>query len=356
MNFPQLTFTRFLAASMVVFFHYSLNVSRFQGDLLHNFISQGSIAVSYFFVLSGLVMTFAYEPQKIDGTFSQRKFFIFRFARIAPLYYLAFIATLFFEIFLYHKPEKIFSVALQFFGLQAWVPGYSLDVNYVSWSVSVEFFFYLTFPILLNWMRKLSMKKLVLLSFLFWTASQFGHIFLKSIDTGAHYSLSQLNLYHPFALLSCFTTGISVGLIIIRQKEITKIPPAFSFIAISISIVALFFILSTQNFILPWVHNGLLAPIFLLLIIGLIYDKTFVSKIFSSKPLIFLGEISFGIYLLQHPVELAFRSLLDKIGPSESLVRFAVYFSLLIFISAITYLFFEKPVRKLIRNQICTSI
>jgi peptidoglycan/LPS O-acetylase OafA/YrhL len=349
-NVPQLTFTRFLAALLVVLFHYGKAAYPFNEGMLHHFVSEGAVAVSFFFVLSGLVLALVYEPQMETGEFSTRKFFTFRFARIAPLYYLAFALTLLAWLPYPDHHEKIFPNILQALGIHAWVPGYSLDGNYTSWSVSVEFFFYLCFPFLLVYMRKLPVQKLLLLSILFWAASQAGHIFLKSIDNGEHYRLSQLNLYHPLALLSCFTSGMAAGLLIVRRKTAAHWPAYFSIPAVLLSATAIFFILATDNFICPWVHNGLLVPLFLLLLCGLIYDRSSLSKILSLAPFIWLGEISYGIYLLQHPVEVAMRPLLEKIGTPESSLRLVVYLLALIAASALIYHLFEKPARKFIRN------
>ncbi len=352
MNIPQLTFTRFLAALLVVLFHYGKAAYPFNEGMLHHFVSEGAVAVSFFFVLSGLVLALVYEPQMETGEFSKPKFFTYRFARIAPLYYLAFALTFVAWIPYPDHHEKFFPNVLQALGIHAWVPGYSLDGNYTSWSVSVEFFFYLCFPFLLVFMRKLTVGKLVLLSILFWVASQAGHIFLKSIDNGEHYRLSQLNLYHPLALLSCFTSGVTIGLLIVRRKTEQKCPAYFSIPAVVLSATAIFFILATDNFICPWVHNGLLVPLFLLLLCGLIYDRSFLSKTLSLAPFIWLGEISYGIYLLQHPVEVALRPLLEKIGGEESTLRLVIYLLALIAISGLTYYLVEKPARKFFRKLV----
>jgi peptidoglycan/LPS O-acetylase OafA/YrhL len=351
-NVPQLTFTRFLAALLVVLFHYGKTAYPFNEGMLHHFVSEGAVAVSFFFVLSGLVLALVYEPQMETGEFSRRKFFTFRFARIAPLYYLAFALTFIAWLPYPGHHEKFFPNLLQALGIHAWIPGYSLDGNYTSWSVSVEFFFYLCFPFLLVFLRKLPVKKLVLLSILFWIASQVGHIFLKSIDNGEHYRLSQLNLYHPLALLSCFTSGVTVGLLIARRKTLIPWPAYVSIPAVVLSATAIFFILATDNFICPWVHNGMLVPFFLLLLCGLIYDRSFLSKTLSLAPLVWLGEISYGIYLLQHPVEVALRPLLEKIGTPDSSLRLAVYLLALIAVSAVTYHLVEKPARKFFRKLV----
>lgn len=346
MKLPQLTFTRFVAASLVVFFHYAHSVQLFGNGFLHELISQGSIAVSYFFVLSGFVLGIVYLPAAEQGNLEPKSFFRNRFARIIPLYLLAFFLSLALMLFVWHKEQPLVSVLLQAAGIHAWVPGYSLDVNYTSWSVSVEFFFYLAFPFLVKRIVRMKPRVLLIGALLFWISSQAGHIFLKSIDDGSHYRLSQLNLYHPFAHFSCFVLGLAAARFFVQLKENF---PAKTFVLLSS--IAIIFILGTGNPIRPWIHNGLLAPLFLLVIIGLAKDRSPLSAFLASRPLVWLGEISFGIYLLQHPVELALRPLLDKIGPVTDAGRFFVYFVSLILISGLVYYLFESPMRKWIRGR-----
>jgi len=56
----QITFTRFIAALSVVFFHYGSHTLPSSLPWLKESITAGPIAVNYFYVLSGFIMAIAY--------------------------------------------------------------------------------------------------------------------------------------------------------------------------------------------------------------------------------------------------------------------------------------------------------
>lgn len=87
----QLTFTRFLAAIAIVIFHYGGSAFPFQTPILKSLFSNANVGVSFFFILSGFVMMIAYGARQSEINF--REYFINRFARIYPIYFLALIAT-----------------------------------------------------------------------------------------------------------------------------------------------------------------------------------------------------------------------------------------------------------------------
>ena len=79
-----------------------------------------------------------------------------RFARVYPVYFLAILLTLFIYMF---KGIKLMDLFLNIIMLQAWVPGKALTVNFPGWSLSVELFFYISFPILFNYFYKDGYRK-----------------------------------------------------------------------------------------------------------------------------------------------------------------------------------------------------
>ena len=79
--FPQLTSVRFFAALIVILYHYDAELKPYLPSLVWNFINHGYVGVSFFFVLSGFVLTLNYIA--VDGalTTTKRKFWRARFAR-----------------------------------------------------------------------------------------------------------------------------------------------------------------------------------------------------------------------------------------------------------------------------------
>src|SRR5215203_4532966 len=91
---PQLTFTRFLAAISIVLFHYAALIFPFNIPELHYFISHANLGVSYFFVLSGFILSFVYDAEFFSKPGALKKFFIARFARIYPVYLIALLLSI----------------------------------------------------------------------------------------------------------------------------------------------------------------------------------------------------------------------------------------------------------------------
>ena len=150
-HIEALTSIRFFAAAAIVEGHsWSLFPPSFVLGLKLN---QG---VSIFFVLSGFILAYSY-PTFRDVV--ERDFFIARFARVWPLHI---VATIFLIALvpntLWPSPGGAGLItAIHYLTLtQAWFPTWSnfLSYNGVAWTLSVEAFFYLTFPLwILDWRR-----------------------------------------------------------------------------------------------------------------------------------------------------------------------------------------------------------
>jgi len=101
--------------------------------------------------------------------------------------------------------------------------------------------------------------------------------------------------------------------------------------------------------------NGLLAPIFLMVIIFLAKHKGALTKVFSYPLLILLGESSYSLYILQKPVYGIYDKLIvPRIQLSETL-HFYIFLFILIVISIASYKLFETPMRKIINKKYATN-
>ncbi len=148
-----LTSLRWFAAFAVLLRHIYGRTSLVPKGLGHDFLRQGVVGVSFFFILSGFVLTWSH----VDND-TPRAFFGRRFARIYPAYA---VAGLFTALFFVSKHldiglREIFTFTL----LQAWIPKgeYHFALNSVSWSLSVELFFYIAFPFVLPLLTRLTLN------------------------------------------------------------------------------------------------------------------------------------------------------------------------------------------------------
>ena len=145
----SLTSLRFAAALLVVVFHLSL-VAPGLGQL-GRLAAAGYVGVTFFFVLSGFVLTYSW-----GGDATAPRFYRRRFARIYPVHVL-FVAL---AMLPWGATPNWGALPANLALLQAWSPDDAVARSFsgVSWSLSCEFFFYATFPILvrvfLRWVRR----------------------------------------------------------------------------------------------------------------------------------------------------------------------------------------------------------
>ncbi|WP_371656296.1 MULTISPECIES: acyltransferase family protein [unclassified Streptomyces] len=144
---PSLTGMRFLAATAVLLCHFSLYI-RGNPDFWRNL---GQVAVSFFFVLSGFVLTWSAKP----GT-PARAVWRARAAKIFPNHLVVGAAHA--GLMLLTGKAIVAAQILPTATLtQSWIPGFNLTtaVSPVSWTLSCEVFFYLSFPLMLTWIRRI---------------------------------------------------------------------------------------------------------------------------------------------------------------------------------------------------------
>ncbi len=340
MRLEQLTFTRFLAAIAVVTFHYGRGSVLMDNETLGLFFHQALYGVSYFFILSGFVMMIAYSNKEVKA----KKYFVARFARIYPLYLCCLFAVVLFNIVL-KNPFSFADLLAHLFTVQSWIPMHAQTLNFPDWSLSVEFFFYALFPFLINVVyKRFSLTTLTVFILAFWVLSQF--LLTYAVD---HWYIPDPSIscdlihFFPLSHLNEFLLGNLVALLFLKYKE--NLNSTWNDVLVVASVVLLILLLKYPASFLY--HNGFLAIAFVPLIIFLSGDKSKIAKIFKWKPLVFLGEISFGIYLLQLPVYLFYQSVFFYLGFTFNFYVFLVF---LIAVAALSYFLIEKPCRDFINS------
>jgi peptidoglycan/LPS O-acetylase OafA/YrhL len=344
MRVEQLTFTRFVAAVSIVIYHFGTDIYPFSISGLNFLFKHADIGVSYFFILSGFVMIIAYNS-KGSNTIAADRYYVNRFSRIYPAYLLA--ALLYVLYFLVrNKNLSPGSVGLNLLVLQSWLPPYPLNINPPGWSLTVEFFFYALFPFLFNSIYlKISLRKLFLPIILFWISTQvFFNIMVNSqwyegLPSKSH----DLLFYFPLMHLNEFLIGNLGGLFLLKYRNYLRNFDRYIFV-----LIFLFLLLYRlpMNF-----HDGLMAFVFLPFILLLSLNNGFLTRLFSKKPLVFLGEISYGIYIYQIPVFFWVTGFLKYIGLDNANILFYFPFACLIVFSGLSYVYIEKPVRDAINMK-----
>jgi peptidoglycan/LPS O-acetylase OafA/YrhL len=346
MKIQQLTFTRFIAAILIVIFHLGKDIAFFTKGSLSFIFTQANVGVSYFFVLSGFVMIIAYKDKaKIDFI----EFIKNRLARIYPVYFLAIFITIGMKMFI-----KInwYDFVLNVFMIQAWIPYKALTINFPGWSISVEMFFYLIFPLLVNkFYRKYSVKSTLSLIIVFWILNQifFQLLYSKYIDV---YIFHNENMYyHPFLHLNEFLIGNLTAICFLSNyKKESNENYMFPILGLLIVVV----LLLKYHFGINY-HNGFLSLLFVPLIYLISSSNDCITNFFKKDIFVFLGEISFSVYILQRPVSKMFTPfLIEKYTGLKMEINdpklFLIRLMSLLIISSISYFMVEKPLRNKIKK------
>ena len=346
-----LTSLRFLAAFYVLLFHLSRQVAWLNPpNFFGRFISLGYTAVSFFFVLSGFVLALAYLQSA--GPVDTRRFLIARFARIYPALFSCLVLDLphflYIEIRVQHESllHILTGIAISFTALEAWFP-HIPGIDGPSWSISVEFLFYLMFPLLAPPLWRLRAR-------LFWPAAAGLYlagnllIFVIYRTYGDSFALS----YQPFGHLAEFLLGICTAhLYLIHAKS-----PCWSAITRRLSPVAA--LLAASSFLaipvfsleipVPYLQHGLLVPIYSVLILAFASGSPVIAKLFSRNGFVILGEASFALYLIHMPLLMLLRRPMQT-HPYVTPPAFAL---IAIALSVASFYYLETPARHWILTRL----
>jgi peptidoglycan/LPS O-acetylase OafA/YrhL len=292
----SLTGLRAVAALFVFCFHTSG-----YGDRVSNFwriADVGFCGVSFFFILSGLVLTWATNPR-----ISSRRFYGRRFARIYPAHVVMSVIAIVLYLHWEPKAEPLGYVLLSVVLLQAWIPSVvALQAgNGVSWSLSCEAFFYACFPFLRSVLTRWSPRARIQLGVGLAVASTVAAL-ISGLTMNGTYDLVVYE--NPLVRASEFVLGMIVGLAL-REGYRPAIRPFYGWLLLAFTWGASLLIGGTRGW-LPYrgITDALVLPAFLLLIVAYAgADLRGAATFFARPVMVYLGRISFAFYLV-HQVAL----------------------------------------------------
>lgn len=341
-----LTTFRFFAALAIVFSHALQNIR-------YDYLAS---AVSFFFVLSGFVLTYVHP--RIKGKAEFLRFWIARVARIWPLHLFTLVTVMVLQPF-GRLPFKhfVFEYFVNVSLLQCWVPvrRVAMSFNFVSWSISVELFLYFAFPFLLPFIFKRPMK-LVLIAVALYFLLAIGAAVLGLPDVDATDAISyQSFLFCPALHLYQFVLGMAVAVWWTASRHSAKGIVAWSCLEALVFGAILCFIPNLRAVSLALVQGHteyaidrqmaelLTTPVFALLIYVFASQAGILSRLFAQKWLVYLGDISFSTYMIHCIVLSPFEKIPAFFPP---IVKW-ILFGLAVFAaSGLLYALLEKPARK----------
>jgi len=367
-----LTGSRFVAAGAILILH-----GQALGYLLPPWLDLAQ-AVSYFFVLSGFILGYRY-PELADRRAIGR-FYWARFARVWPVHAfcvvvgVATVPAVFWE----STDAIVWAILpLQVLLVNAWIPfeRFVWGFNAPAWSISVEWFFYAFFPLLvLHWPRTWHWKlagSILLLSVL--VAIVYATAMPAAISPEENRVSALALLYgNPLARLFEFTLGMSVALAWHRGHERLRLSMGVATILelglLGAIVVDLYW---TGNRATAWAaaigRPGfdwrvltatplgtwaclLYAPLILVLATG----KGALAKLLATRIAVVLGESSYSLYML-HVFMLLFAARNPQWFATWSIgYRVLVGFTAIVGAAWVLWRFFERPARQWLLRRLPT--
>lgn len=323
---------RALAVLFVTFYHYKLHPA-FEG---------GFLGVDVFFVLSGYFITESILNNLENSNFSLKDFYLRRCHRLLPAFIFHIIICLITAIAILSPSELIIfgqtlissvtSTSNFYFWLNSSYFDSALKINPLlhTWSLSVEWQFYLVWPFLFIFLFKLKsyFKILIFLIFLSIISVSLSN-FIQLKDPNAAFYLM------PFR---AFELAIgAIGVFVLRQIKVNKwIANILAFVGLSIIMTSVLIFEPTNR----TSSFALLIPCLgTLMLVVANSKKTYISKILSFKPLVFLGKISYSFYLFHWPVYVFLKI------KTPDYIEVEVLLLTTFILSLASYYFVENPLR-----------
>ncbi|MFE5732108.1 acyltransferase family protein [Streptomyces sp. NPDC056528] len=318
----SLTGMRFLAAFLVFLFHLSLldaysTPEGEHGPFAAALKNGGWAGVTFFFVLSGFVLTWSARDKDNAPAFWGR-----RLAKIYPNHVVTFVLAL----VLYASASATADRAVpNFLLLQAWIPRDDVffSINNPSWSLSCELVFYLLFPVLHRAACRIGTRRLwwwaggvaaaivllPLVALLIPTGEQFGPNHANSPLYG--HSIGQMwfvYIFPPTRVLD-FALGILMARIVLTGRWVGPgVLPA-----LALTVVA--YAVSLEVPFLFSLNAVVVVPFALLVAATAARDARGAGTVFGGRVWVWLGEVSFAFYLV-HQTLLSFTQ--ERLGFREA--------------------------------------
>ncbi|MFJ7160072.1 acyltransferase family protein [Streptomyces sp. NPDC101118] len=299
----SLTSLRFFAA-FAVFAHHFTGYGHKTGfgtaPLIFPYSQIGAHGVTFFFVLSGFLLTWVHKPEQRAGAFYWR-----RIARIWPATLVAAVPA-YYVFYVMAKEDRDWgSIISSLFLVQNWFPGAypTLPGNPVTWTLGVELLFYLLFPFAARVLVRMRTRNL-------WLLTAAGLLGMVVVDHVAYAELSgkmaSWVMRHPLVYMPEFLLGITLALAVKRGWRM-PLHPAVPVAALAAFVYAYY---QARAALPPYWDQQLEALVrpgiaILAALIMLAFVQREVAGhrgIMNSRTLINLGIWSYCFYLLHHTV------------------------------------------------------
>ena len=353
---PSIDSLRALAVLAVIIYHVDVN-----------YLPGGFLGVDLFFVLSGyLISSLIIKEFRKTGTVNLYNFYIRRARRLLPAVYFMItvglvVMVLFNEVLL--RKSHLDAIFGYIYSSNWWYIFHKLDYfdSFGAqspfkhlWSLAIEEQFYMIFPLLFLLVNRKKKSKdgtyklnknflYVVLGLIL--VSLIAHILLFDIN-----NISRIYFgtdTRAFSLL----VGVVGAILYPMERLHTKVTPQQNMLYSVVSLVSIATLITVMIYTSEYntlLYRGgflLVAILGLIVIISSGKQHTLMSRLLSFKPVVFIGKISYSLYLWHFPV-LVLTTPVSEIGNPN--IFFVILRIVLTFaVAIVSYVFVETPIRKL---------
>lgn len=343
----SLTGLRFFAAWLVLQHHFT-NFAIIPG--LDRFTGFGATGVTFFFVLSGFVLTWSFRASD-----TPRRFYWRRFARIWPLHVVTTLLAL--PVFYAWRdvPMDWTAVGLSILLLHAWVPTATTYFagNPASWSLSCEMFFYALHPLFIRRAVRLGIVALGVAA----VAVLVGLYVVADWSSVLSDRVQGWLLYiSPLFRLGEFVLGVGLAIAVKRGLRVPiGVLPAVALLGAWIVFyyqVSPDYLSAQQREYVAYLDFAALPALYALIIAAAAQlDLRQVPSLLRGRMMVWLGQWSYALYLIHATIIYA---LIEWIGPRSTSVLnvgwLGVVTAVCVAASAALYYVVEHPVEQYLRN------
>jgi len=352
--FPALTGVRAIAAYMVYAHHF--NPAEDFSKKLGYFFDEFHIGVTFFFVLSGFLISYRYY----DNPTNFRQYIVNRFARIYPMYFL--VTTLYF-VFHHINIESVITYLLNITFLRGFFSQYIFSMVAQGWSLTVEETFYFLAPLFLYLVLKsksyLIKLPIIILAFGVLQVLVFSHLnfygFMDSFEL----------LFNLTFWGRCieFFLGMYLAVQFKGNKNVFGTYKYKTFTGILIVLVCIISLaLIRQGYHLEFgikhpfgmIINNILLPAFGIIMIyeGLLTENNIITRILASRLFVLLGKSSYLFYLIHLGIIQVFIYKAVSYYELYTPLEYSIVFVALNIIAILMYLLLEEPMNKFLRKKL----
>lgn len=326
---PEIDGIRTLAILPVVLYHLKIP---FAGDYL---LPGGFLGVDVFFVISGFLITkIILDEFASTGRFSLKTFYLRRARRILPALILVILASMVAAFFLLSPTEMSrfgmsILAALGFFSNIYWfftLGEYGAQSGLLqpllhTWSLAIEEQFYLVFPLLLLLLKPMRRPgaALALISIML-----VASLVLAEMTTLAN---KQMSFFSPVSRAWELLVGALMAIGLTHFPDRARPGPRLEWLLPKLGLVVLIGCMATID-LAVWNHPGVITLPVVLATAAIIWcarPGEAVTRLLSTSPFVFIGKLSYSIYLWHFPIFAFGRlSLIEQPGPVDMLLWVAL--------------------------------